>query len=131
MTWNVENLFLPGSGDGPADQDTFDAKLDALETVLRALVPDVVALQEIGSPEAPGALRDRVADLGYKDPVESSLPDSRGIRVAFLSRLPVVGDAVEVSVFPPDIDPVQVSDSEDPAERTTDRMGRGALEITV
>jgi endonuclease/exonuclease/phosphatase family metal-dependent hydrolase len=131
MTWNVENLFEPGTGEDPPDQATFDAKLDALETVVRAQSPDVVALQEIGSPEAADALHGRVEDVGYTNPMVSSLPDSRGIRFAFLTKLPVVTGPVDVSAFPADVDPVQVSDSDDPAERMADRMGRGALEITV
>jgi endonuclease/exonuclease/phosphatase family metal-dependent hydrolase len=126
----VENLFLPGVPDGP-DQDTFEAKLDALESMLRALTPDVVALQEVGSLAAVEALRDRVTDLDYAEPVVSSLPDRRGIRVAFLTRLLLVGQPVEVSVFPADIDPVQVAETGDPGERVADRMGRGGLEITV
>jgi hypothetical protein len=43
MTWNVENLFLPGTEDGPSDETSFAAKLDALEAVLRAQTPDVAA----------------------------------------------------------------------------------------
>ena len=51
-TWNVENLFRPGEGDGPADADLYRAKLAYVAGELRALAADVVALQEIGSAEA-------------------------------------------------------------------------------
>jgi hypothetical protein len=27
-TWNLENLFLPGDKSGPADEETFERKLD-------------------------------------------------------------------------------------------------------
>ncbi len=30
MTWNVENLFLPGSPSGPKTQQIYDAKLAGL-----------------------------------------------------------------------------------------------------
>jgi hypothetical protein len=83
-TWNVENLFRPGQGDGPDDEDLYRAKLAYLAWVLGALGPDVVALQEVASDEA---LADLKAEAGYRHAAASSHPDPRGIRVAFLSRL--------------------------------------------
>jgi hypothetical protein len=44
----VENLVLLGKADGPPDQDTFDAKPDTLEVMVRALIPEVIPLQETG-----------------------------------------------------------------------------------
>ena len=61
-TWNVENLFRPGEGDGPDDGDLYRAKLAYLAGVLGALGPEVVALQEIGSH---GALADLRSEVGY------------------------------------------------------------------
>jgi hypothetical protein len=47
MCWNVENLFLPPPGDGPA-VERFQCKLANLAAVIDEQQPDVLALQEIG-----------------------------------------------------------------------------------
>ena len=57
MTWNVENLFLPGDDAGPDTQATFDRKTAALAAVIDAETPDVLALQEVRPPEALDDLR--------------------------------------------------------------------------
>ena len=54
-TWNLENLFLPGSESGPPDQETFERKLDALAATITEIAPDVLAVQEVG--DAAGARR--------------------------------------------------------------------------
>ncbi|SFR30147.1 Endonuclease/Exonuclease/phosphatase family protein [Lentzea waywayandensis] len=123
-TWNLENLFLPG-GDGPKDQPSYEAKLASLADTITAMEPDVLAVQEVGDPEA---LADLVTAAGSGwHTVTSQHPDSRGIRVGFLSRLPfeVVSDT---KTLPVGLSPVQVGDS--PAKPSAE-LGRGALAITV
>ncbi|OXM68635.1 endonuclease/exonuclease/phosphatase family protein [Amycolatopsis vastitatis] len=124
-TWNLENLFLPGDGDGRPDPATYDAKLKALHGTITAIGPDVLAVQEVGDPEA---LKDLAARLtGDWHTVCSQHPDSRGIRVGFLSRLPltVVADTV---ALPAKLAPIQVAD---PPAPLSGQLGRGALTVTA
>jgi endonuclease/exonuclease/phosphatase family metal-dependent hydrolase len=123
-TWNVENLFRPG-GDGPVDQPTYQAKLRALGEAITTIGPDVLAVQEVGDPDA---LADLVTALGGTWHTElSEHSDRRGIRVGFLSRHPltVVSDTI---ALPDGLSPVQVADK--PAELSHE-LGRGALAVTV
>ncbi len=123
-TWNVENLFRPGSADGPSDQRAYAAKLAALAQVIRAMAPDVLALQEVGDP---AALADLATEAGGSWHSElSPFGDDRGIAVAFLSRLPIER-VDQIRPFPPQLAPVQLDDQ----HTTTDQMGRGALHIHV
>jgi hypothetical protein len=118
----------------PDNQAAFDAKIESLARVINQAAPDVLALQEIG----PG---------GVLDPLQAKLdpamphravgqPDSRGIRVAILSRLPLLNIA-DVSPFPAGVRAVQFKDEifDDPAtaedEAATHEMGRSALEVSV
>jgi len=39
MTWNVQNLFEPGSPDGPDDAPTYRAKIASLAAVIDAERP--------------------------------------------------------------------------------------------
>lgn len=120
-TWNVENLFRPGPGSGrPPDQATYNAKLDALATTVNRLAPDVLAVQKVGDPDA---LTDLVKLFdGNWDTHLSVHPDSRGIRVSIISRLPVA-ETENVLEFPAQLGPVPASDN----GGLTVRMGRGAL----
>lgn len=123
-TWNLENLYRPGGAFGPRDEQTYRDKLAALAEVIDTEAPDVLAVQEVGEPEA---LADLVALLGGRwSAVLSALTDDRGIRVGFLSRstLEVLED---VAAFPEGLAPVQSAD----AGETTDRMGRSALAVRV
>jgi hypothetical protein len=88
LTWDVQNLFAAGTKDGPPTQEAFDAKLRSLAEVLDAQQPDVAALQELGPPEVLAQLQDQ---LDHKLPHRQvrEHPDGRGIRVGFLSRLPL------------------------------------------
>jgi endonuclease/exonuclease/phosphatase family metal-dependent hydrolase len=52
MTWNIENLFQVGGEGGPKTETEYQEKLQSLADVILSLAPDVLALQEIGSPEA-------------------------------------------------------------------------------
>lgn len=123
-TWNVENLFLPGEDDGRPTPAAYAEKLALLADTIGALDADVVALQEIGEPEALDALVARLA--GTWSSVVSSAPDDRGIRVAFIARVPL-RDPRGVVAFVDDLDAVQVDDT----GMTTATMGRGALLVTA
>jgi endonuclease/exonuclease/phosphatase family metal-dependent hydrolase len=88
MTWNLENLYRSGNPYGPKKPEDYETKLSSLAAVILKLDPDVLAAQEVGQPDAFHDLADRL--LG-RYPVEmlSTHPDPRGIRVGFLSKLPV------------------------------------------
>lgn len=60
-TWNLENLFPPGSSFGTPTDAVHQAKLDSLAAVILKLDPDAPAAQEIGDPEALTALVARMA----------------------------------------------------------------------
>src|SRR5262249_35981349 len=126
MTWNVENLFKPGTPSGPPTQSAYDAKLQGLAATINDEAPDALALQEIGDP---AALDDLVQRLqGNWNRRVSLHPDQaqRPIRVAWLSRRPIT-DSADIVEFPPHLQPVQVDDD----GASIDAMGRGAVAITV
>jgi len=124
VTWNVENFFRPGGDSGPRDESSYRAKLEMLAATIGDLNPDVVALQEIGQPEALADLA-RELGAGWSSAV-SELPDRRGIRVAFLARSEL--SAVEqIRGFPEPLAPIQAADD----GATSDQMGRGALTARV
>jgi hypothetical protein len=83
------------------------------------MAPDVLALQEIGDPEA---LDDVLGRVGGTWHVETADPDGRGIRVAIAARTPL-SDVYQVSPFIEGLRPVQVDDTE--VRETV--MGRPAL----
>lgn len=86
-TWNVENLFLPGTDDGPSNHDVYKRKLAYLASVITGVGADVVCLQEVGG-EQP--LADLAETLGGSVPQTAiGQPDDRGIRVAIMSRFPI------------------------------------------
>jgi len=124
MTWNVENLFRPGTPGGPSSPEVFEAKLAGLAGVINAQAPDALALQEIGSPEALGDLIGRLD--GQWQRRMSNHPDRRGIRVAWLSRWPITA-STNIVAFPARLHPVQSDDK----SGTDAQMGRGALAITI
>ena len=120
-TWNVENLYRPGGAFGPKTQEAYEAKLTTLAATIAQLSPDVLAVQEVGQPEALGDLVDRLG--GSWSVVLSEHPDARGIRVGFLTTLPVVL-ANQVTDFPAGLRPVQVGDG--PTDNDA-AMGPGAV----
>ncbi|TDE02593.1 endonuclease/exonuclease/phosphatase family protein [Jiangella asiatica] len=124
-TWNLENLFRPGEESGrPPDQSTYETKLDALAGTVDRIAPDVLAVQEVGEP---AALDDLVARLAGSWATHlSAHPDSRGIRVGVLSRLPV-DDTDDLSAFADGVGPVRATDG----GALTEEMGRGALRVRV
>ena len=124
-TWNLENLFRPGSEFGPTDDAVYAAKLAGLAAVIERLAPDVLAVQEVGDPEALADLVARLAGTWHTQ-VSTVFEPDHPIRVAVLSRGPPA--AVEqVSAFPAPLAPVQVDDG----GTTIDAMGRGALRVQV
>ena len=106
-TWNLENLFRPGADAGPSDEQAYDAKLTELARVIGEIGPDILAVQEVGDPEVLEDLRERLAGNWLAE--SSELPDGRGIRVGFLSRL-VLGGIEQVGEFPDGLEPIQVDD---------------------
>ena len=77
-TWNLQNLFRPGAGSGsPSDEDAYTAKLEALARTITGLDPDVLAIQEVGDPDA---LHDLITMLEGTWHSELADPDGRGIR---------------------------------------------------
>lgn len=122
-SWNLENLFRPGGAAGPSTDAAYSAKLDALAATITALDPDVLAVQEVGDPDA---LDDLATEAGGTWHTALADPDGRGIRVGFLSRPPLT--AVEqVSAFPAGLRPVQVDDT----DTGITVMGRPALAVRV
>src|SRR5712692_3914716 len=138
MTWNVENLFPPGYAISPTKVITdaeYQAKLDYLEQRIREIRPDVLALQEIGGRSLDDRqsfddLGDRLNDL-LPHRALSTHPDQRpgggGIRVGFLSRLPIVESDEVVDFAEGELAEVPNWAPSEP----TRRMGRGALRIDV
>jgi len=122
-TWNLENLFRPGADGGPRTDAAYQAKLAALADTIGVLAPDVLAVQEVGDPDALGDLADR-AGGGWT--LATADPDRRGIRVGFLSRLELT-DVEQVRGFPAGLRPIQVDDT----ATTSSTMGRAALRARV
>ncbi|HRE47462.1 MAG TPA: endonuclease/exonuclease/phosphatase family protein [Aggregatilineales bacterium] len=125
MTWNVENLFLPGGDSGPADRDIYDRKMGNIVQTISGISPDVVGLQEVGDLAALNDLRDRLGGR-YRFVRASRFPDPRGIRVAFLSRLPLL-QAVDYDDYPPNA----LINIPDEHGRIMRDMGRGGLKCMV
>lgn len=123
-TWNLENLYRPGGEFGPSDDEAYEAKLAALARTIGEIAPDVLAVQEVGDPEALADLRERLGEGWHA--AGSTHPDGRGIRVGFLSRLEL-GEVEHVRAFPPLLAPVPVDDE----GTTIAAMGRGALRVRV
>ncbi|MEV0257127.1 endonuclease/exonuclease/phosphatase family protein [Streptomyces sp. NPDC050732] len=123
-TWNLENLYRPGGEYGPKDKVTYEAKLASLAAAVTALGPSVLGVQEVGDR---AALEDLASLLeGTWHLTLSRHADDRGIRVGFLTSLPVSVVADEAA-FPERVRPVQADDT----GRTTSRAGRGILAVTV
>lgn len=136
MTWNVENLFPPGSFTGPSSsnpvsQADFEAKINTLSNFILSLAeqPDIIALQEVGGQDdadmsSLDALQQALGGA-YDNRAVSGEPDSRHIRVAFISKLPLL-NPIDIKDFP-----------SGPMECVRDfntvrtAMGRGALKVEV
>ncbi len=59
-TWSLENLFRPGSDEAPGGEQAYETKLTELARVIGGIEADVVAVQEVGDPEALEDLRERL-----------------------------------------------------------------------
>jgi endonuclease/exonuclease/phosphatase family metal-dependent hydrolase len=123
-TWNLENLFLPGTVGGPPDQTTYERKLAALAGMIERIAPDVLAVQEVGDAKALDDLRARLA--GEWQAELSPDADDRGIRVGYLSRHAMT-DVERIRAFPAGTDPVRLQDD----GTTTTQTGRGALRVKI
>jgi len=126
MTWNVENLFEPAS---ESDRPRYQEKLQLLATHIDSSGPDVVALQELGGTKPLQDLQQQLHG-SYPHRAISNFPDRRGIRVGFLSKLPLA-DAHHVVQFPagPALQIQGVNANGGPT--TVTRMSRGALQVRV
>ncbi|WP_154793209.1 endonuclease/exonuclease/phosphatase family protein [Occultella kanbiaonis] len=124
-TWNVENLFTPGTGYGPTERSVFEEKVAGLAATITAAELDVVAVQEIGDEEAFTALTDALGgDWAGELSVMFQTPHT--IRTGILTRLPIAGSS-EHSLIPPRLQGVPIDDESTPLTA----MGRGALHVRV
>ena len=89
-TFNLKDFFAPRR---EQEHAVVEAKLSNVTASLRRAAADVVALQEVGSPELLGRLVQGLPELGYGTPVVG-VEDRRGIRNAILSRHPIVWSQV-------------------------------------
>ena len=129
MTWNVENLFAPTIDVGTGRSLTgaeYQAKLDYLSSRINREQPTVLALQEVGGEEPVADLQGKLGGT-YPHSSISTAPDHRGIRVAFLSQLPVLATSEVRDLAPGELAEVRDWTGGDPIRR----MGRGALRIDV
>jgi endonuclease/exonuclease/phosphatase family metal-dependent hydrolase len=125
-SWNLENLFRPTDA---SDQPAYDQKLQQTANIILKLAPDVLAMQEVGNPEA---LTDLQAALENQYPHQaiSSFPDRRGIRVGYLSKLPI-DQPLDLQDFPTTgLASVPSMDAEGNPDTVT-TLSRGALQISV
>jgi endonuclease/exonuclease/phosphatase family metal-dependent hydrolase len=124
-TWNLENLFRPGSEFGPDDQATYDTKLTGLADVIDRLAPDVLAVEEVGDPDALADLTAKL-DGDWHTALSDVFEPDHPIRVAVLARNEITAQE-QISAFPAKLRPVQVDDT----GATIDAMPRGALKVRV
>lgn len=124
-TWNLENLFRPGGGSGaPSGSAEYEAKLDGLAATITEHALDVLAVQEVGEPEA---LDDLTTRLEGDWASALADPDGRGIRVGLIARGLKLTDVEQIAAFPPELGGVRVNDDGDHIEA----MGRPALRARV
>ncbi len=90
VTWNLKDFFDPRDEEERAH---FAARLAHLGPRLRALDPDVIALEEVGSEAVVAALLD-AAGLGSHDTRVLGSADARGIRNVITTRLPPLASEV-------------------------------------
>ncbi len=124
-TWNLENLFRPEDEDGPRDRAAYEAKLAALAGVVARIQPDVLAVQEVGNPDALADLAERIGGE-WHCMTAGVEPGRRPIRVGYLSRLPL-SEVEQITAFPAKLGPIQVDD----AGTRMAVMGRAALRARV
>ena len=125
MTWNVENLFLPGSPSGAATKAIYQRKLAHLAETIQGVAPDVIGLQEVGDPQALADLQQALGGA-YSNSAISTHPDIRGIRVAVLARRPFA-NVQEYDTFPAGA----LSNVPGPDGHPSTSMGRGAVQVVA
>ena len=82
-TWNLENLMLPRSGDGaPRTEAEYEAKVEALASVITALDPALLGVQEVRQEETLAGLRQGFQADGADLHVEAELGDEHQQRAA-------------------------------------------------
>lgn len=121
-TWNLENLFRPGDDSNSGTEADYAKKLKSLAAIVSDLAPDVLAVQEVGDPDALDYLASRLKGTWHTALAE---PDGRGIRVGFLSQSALT-KVDEILEFPAHLGPVQVDDG-----GTIEKMGRPALKARI
>jgi hypothetical protein len=107
MTWNLENLFLPGQDGGPDTEAAFQAKLASLAAVIDQVAPDIAAVQEIGPAPALARLQEQLTH--HLLHAATGDPNDRQIRVALLSVHPLT-DIIKIRPFPQGVRAVQSKD---------------------
>ena len=124
-TWNLENLFKPGADFGPASGAVYREKLGGLATTIVEAGVDVLAVQEVGDPDA---LTDLIGllDGDWQHVTSEHFEKAHPIRVGFLSRLPLEVLA-DTAAFPVQLGRTQTDDS----GTQIAQMGRGALAVQV
>jgi endonuclease/exonuclease/phosphatase family metal-dependent hydrolase len=137
MTWNVENLFPPGSfisptSGSPVTEEHFNAKVEFIADFITGLdkKPDVIAFQEIGGQtnndlRSIDALQARLGGE-YPHRAISQAPDGRRIKAVFLSRLEIRLPK-DITDFPPG----PLGTVPDFGGQLIAKMGRGALKVEV
>lgn len=132
MTWNLENLERPAAAPAQAQQE-YAEKLDKIAGLIAGVDPDLLGVQEVLASQtdlAPRVFAELRAALSERTGSDwngmlSRSPDSRGIRVGWLSRRQLA-DPVEVAGYPAGVPPVVVDD----AGIQIGASKRGALGIT-
>jgi len=124
-TWNLENLFKPGADFGPAGEAVYREKLRGLAATIDRAGVDVLAVQEVGDPDA---LTDLTGLLegDWRHVTSEHFEEAHPIRVGFLSRLPLEVLA-DTAAFPIQLGRTQTDD----AGTEIAQMGRGALAVQV
>lgn len=125
MTWNLENLFEVGEPSGPTEPQVYEQKQKNIASIIHLINPDVLAVQEIGSPAAFDFLLQQLqAEYPYFK--LSTYIDQRNIRVGFLAKLPLT-QIEEFYDFPKETLP----GIPDGAGGQITHFGRGALKVKV
>ena len=88
--------------------------------VIAAMAPDVLAVQEVGDVNALADLADRAGGGWHRATAD---PDGRGIRVGFLSRLPLT-EVRQRRQFPDGLRPIQVDDTDQSSSAMAERRCR-------
>lgn len=93
-TFNLKDFFLPRV---ESERSVVEAKVANVVSSLRRANADILALQEIGSPELVDRVISETPELGY-GPAMYGSEDRRGIRNAILSRRPILWSQVHRAV---------------------------------